>query len=226
MEVCVMTRFPSARQTPRGPSAHGVLPEFTERTGTGRRTMNPYDRLLQDRIVLLGTPLDDTAANDVVAQLIHLEHLHPDREVSLYINSPGGPFSAMTAIRDTMAYLSCDVVTLCLGQAVSTAAVLLAAGTPGKRAALPGARVVLRQPVAETPLQGRADDLAIQAGELVRVRDRMQEMLVEHTGRTPEQVRADLDRETVLDARGALAHGLVDRILPARRDTRTAPDAG
>ncbi len=124
------------------PSARYVLPQFTERTSAGSRTLDPYAKLLEERIVFLGTPVDDTSANDVMAQFMHLEYLAPDRDISLYINSPGGSFSAMTAIYDTMRFVTCEVETICLGQAASAAAVLLAAGTPGKRSALPGARVL------------------------------------------------------------------------------------
>ncbi|MGW5236777.1 ATP-dependent Clp protease proteolytic subunit, partial [Streptomyces nodosus] len=143
------------------PSARHALPEFTERTGYGQRTLDPYAKLLDERIVFLGTPVDDTSANDVMAQFMHLEYLAPDRDISLYINSPGGSFSAMTAVYDTMRYVGCDVETVCLGQAASTAAVLLAGGTPGKRFALPGARVLIRQPALTEPVQGQASDLAI-----------------------------------------------------------------
>jgi ATP-dependent Clp protease protease subunit len=138
-------------------AARHVLPEFTERTSTGSRTVDPYSKLLEERIVLLGTPLDDTAANDVVAQFLHLEHAAPDQDISLYINSPGGPVSAMSAVYDTMRLIGCDVATTCIGQAASTAAVLLAAGTPGKRMALPGARVLVRQPAIEEPPAGAYD---------------------------------------------------------------------
>ncbi|WP_306185547.1 MULTISPECIES: ATP-dependent Clp protease proteolytic subunit [unclassified Streptomyces] len=208
------------------PSDHHVLPEFTELTSGGRRTMDPYAKLLEERIVLLGTPIDDTSANDVIAQLVHLEHQNPDRDISLYVNSPGGSFEAMAAIHDTMAFVSCDVATVCLGQAVAAAAVLLAAGAPGKRSALPGARMVLRQPSLPEPVEGQVSDLTVRAEELLRVRARLEDMLVRHTGRGPEQVAADLDRERVLDARGALEYGLVDRIVPGRDAARTAPDAG
>jgi ATP-dependent Clp protease protease subunit len=207
------------------PSARHVLPEVTERTSVGPRTLDPYAKLLEERIVLLGAPIDDTAANDVMAQFVHLEHHNPDRDISLYINCPGGPFSAMTAVYDTMRFVGCDVETVCLGQAGPSAAVLLAAGTPGKRYALPGARVVLGQPSLPEPVQGQASDLAIQADELTRLRTRLEEMLVRHTGRSPEQVSADLERETVLDARGALEYGLVDRVVPGRRPSPAAPDA-
>src|SRR4051812_36083661 len=150
------------------PAARYVLPEFTERTSTGVRTMDPYSKLLSERIVFLGTPIDDTAANDVIAQLIHLEHAAPEQDVSLYINSPGGSFAAMTAIYDTMHFVTCDIETTCLGQAASAAAVLLAAGAPGKRLTLPGARVLIHQAAFGEPIQGTTSDLEIQAGELLR----------------------------------------------------------
>ncbi|GGL87481.1 putative ATP-dependent Clp protease proteolytic subunit-like protein [Streptomyces fumigatiscleroticus] len=207
---------------PVPPSARQVLPEFTERTGTGTRTTDPYSRLLQDRIVFLGTVIDDTAANDVMAQLMYLEHQAPDRDIELYVNSPGGSYSAMSAIYDTLRYVSCDVATTCLGQAGSSAAVLLAAGTPGKRAVLPGARVVLRQPALPEPVEGQTSDLVIQAAELARVRAGLQEMLARHTGRSPEQVSADLERDRILDARQALEYGLVDRIVSSRKGARPA----
>ncbi|MFI6033661.1 ATP-dependent Clp protease proteolytic subunit [Streptomyces sp. NPDC051315] len=207
------------------PSARHVLPEFTERTSSGHRTLDPYSKLLEERIVLLGTPIDDTSANDVTAQFMYLEHKDPDRDISLYINSPGGSFSAMSAVYDTLRFLTCDVETVCLGQAGTSAAVLLAAGTPGKRYVLPGARVVIRQPALPEPVQGQAGDLAIQAQELTRVRALLEEMLVRHTGRRPEQVRADIERDRVLDAREAVAYGLADRIVPGRRDAGDAPGA-
>ncbi|WP_460109932.1 ATP-dependent Clp protease proteolytic subunit [Streptomyces sp. YKOK-J1] len=200
------------------PSARHVLPEFTERTGNGgHRTLDPYSKLFESRVVFLGTPLDDTAATDVITQFMHLEHAAPDRDITLYLNCPGGSFGAMTAVYDTMRYVHCDVETYCLGQAASGAAVLLAAGTPGKRFILPGARVVLEQPALAEPAQGRPSDLLIQAGELTRMRALMEEMLVRHTGRAPRQVAQDLERELVLDAPGALAYGLVDGVVPSRK---------
>ncbi|MFD4835744.1 ATP-dependent Clp protease proteolytic subunit [Streptomyces uncialis] len=208
---------------PVQPTARHVLPQFTERTSTGPRTLDPYAKLLAERIVFLGTPVDDTSANDVAAQFMYLEHAAPDRDISLYINSPGGSFAAMTAIYDTMRFVTCDVETICLGQAASAAAVLLAAGTPGKRLALPGARVMIHQPAFPEPLQGQADDLAIQARELQRTRDLLEELLVRHTGQSRERVAADSERDHFLDAPQALAYGLVDRIVPSRKATRTAP---
>lgn len=207
------------------PSARHVLPEFTERTGYGQRTLDPYAKLLDERIVFLGTPIDDTSANDVMAQFMHLEYLDPDRDISLYINSPGGSFTAMTAVYDTMQYVSCDVETVCLGQAASAAAVLLAGGAPGKRLALPGARVLIHQPSLPEPVQGQATDLAIQAKELTRTRRRLEEMLARHTGQTPQRIAADIERDTILDSRAAVAYGLVDRVVPSRKTSRTTPGA-
>ncbi|MEV6766490.1 ATP-dependent Clp protease proteolytic subunit [Streptomyces sp. NPDC051105] len=208
------------------PSARYVLPEFTERTSTGQRTLDPYSKLLEERIVFLGAPVDETSANDVMAQFMYLEHAAPERDISLYINSPGGSFSAMAAIYDTLRYVTCDVETICLGQAGASAAVLLAAGTPGKRSVLPGARIVLQQPSLPRPVQGQPSDLVIQAAELDRIRELLEEMLVRHTGRAPAQVHQDLERDLMLDAPAALAYGLVDRIVPSRRASLGLPDAG
>ncbi|MFI1716711.1 ATP-dependent Clp protease proteolytic subunit [Streptomyces sp. NPDC053513] len=199
--------------------ARHVLPEFTERTSFGTRTLDPYSKLLEARIVFLGTPIDETSANDVIAQFLHLDHAAPGQDIALYINSPGGSISSMTAIHDTMRTLSCDVETTCLGQAVSTAAVLLAAGTPGKRHVLPGARITLRQPAMDEPLQGQPSDLDIHARELLRLRDLTAGMLAEYTGRSRDRIDADLDRPTVLDAPAAVAYGLVDHVITSRRDT-------
>jgi ATP-dependent Clp protease protease subunit len=198
------------------PHARYVLPEFTERTSWGTRTLDPYSKLLEGRIILLGTPVDATAANDVVAQLIHLEYAAPDQDIALYINSPGGPVDAMTAIYDAMQLISCDVATTCIGQAASTAAVLLAAGAPGKRAALPGARVLLRQPELAEPLRGQPSDLDLQARELTRQYELLVDVLARHTGRERDQVVTDLDRDLVLDAAGAREHGVVDHVLRTR----------
>ncbi|MFD7701811.1 ATP-dependent Clp protease proteolytic subunit [Streptomyces caelestis] len=207
------------------PSARRVLPELTERTSSGNRTTDPCSKLFEDRIVILGTRIDEASANDVMAQFMYLEHHSPDRDVSLYVNSPGGSFHAMSAIYDTLRHVSCDVETICLGQAEGAAALLVAAGTPGKRLLLPGSRLVLRQPSLPEPVEGRAGDLAIRAEELVRVRSRMEEILVRHTGRTAERVRADIERDTVLDARAAVEYGLADRIVPGRRSTSPASGA-
>lgn len=208
------------------PSARHVLPEFTERTSSGARTMDPYAKLLEERIVFLGTPIDNTSANDVMAQFMHLEYVAPERDISLYINSPGGSFSAMTAIYDTMRFVSCDVETICLGQAVSTAAVLLAAGTPGKRFALPGARVLIQQPSVAEPFQGQASDLAIQADEVARTRALLEDLIARHTGQPRERVTEDIERDKIFDAAAALEYGLVDRVIPSRKASLGARAAG
>lgn len=208
------------------PSARRVLPEFTERTSGWKRTLDPYAKLLDERIVFLGTPVDDTSANDVIAQFLYLEYAAPDQDISLYINSPGGSISAMSAVYDTMQTVTCDVVTTCLGQAASTAAVLLAAGTPGKRMALPGARVVVQQPSLPEPVQGQPTDLDIRAQELLRLREQLTAMLARHTGRSAERVAADLDRDSVFDAAAARDYGLVDHIIKNRKTSLTSAGRG
>ncbi|MCQ4040588.1 ATP-dependent Clp protease proteolytic subunit [Streptantibioticus rubrisoli] len=199
------------------PTARYVLPEFTERTAQGLRTMDPYSKLLSERVVFLGAPIDDTSANDVMAQLLQLEHAAPEQDIQLYINSPGGSFTAMSALYDTMRYISCDIQTVCLGQAGSAAAVLLAAGTPGKRLALPGARVLLEQPGIPEPVRGQPSDLEIQANEVGRQRELTEKLLCEHTGQPLGRVRDDLERATVLDGPSAVAYGLVDHLTQDRK---------
>ncbi|MEJ8652119.1 ATP-dependent Clp protease proteolytic subunit [Streptomyces sp. MS1.AVA.3] len=204
------------------PTARYVLPEFTERTSQGTRTMDPYSKLLSERIVFLGTPIDDASANDVMAQFMHLEHAAPDQDISLYINSPGGSFTAMTAIYDTMHFVSCDVETVCLGQAASSAAVLLAAGAPGKRLALPGARILIHQPSFSEPIQGQATDLQIQAEEMLRTRDVLEEMLAKHTGQPRERIAADIERDKIFDATAAQEYGLIDGLTRNRKQSAHA----
>ncbi|WP_328680558.1 ATP-dependent Clp protease proteolytic subunit [Streptomyces sp. NBC_00322] len=204
------------------PAARYVLPQFTERTSAGHRTLDPYSKLLDERIIFLGTAVDDTAANDVIAQFLHLEYAAPDLDIALYINSPGGSLSAMSAIYDTMQVITCDVETTCLGQAASTAALLLSAGAPGKRMALPGARIVLQQPAFEEPLQGQPSDLEIQAQELLRLRTQLAGMLVRHTGQTSERIAADLERDKIFDAEDARAYGLVDHVIKNRKTSLSA----
>lgn len=193
-----------------------VLPEIVERTIRGEYVVDPYTKLLGDRIIFLGTEVDDTAANDVMAQLVYLDYDKPERDISIYINSPGGSVTAMTAIYDTMRSMTSDVQTVCLGQAASVAALLLAAGTPGKRMMVPHARVVLRQPTLEVS-QGYAADLEIQARELLRMRAAMVEILAEHTGQSPDRIRADLDRDTILTGPDAVAYGVVDVLTQVGR---------
>jgi ATP-dependent Clp protease protease subunit len=199
------------------PTARHVLPEFTERTYSGVRTLDPYSKLLQERVIILGTPIDDTAANDVMAQLIHLESAAPEQDIWLYINSPGGSFTAMTAIYDTMRYVSCDVATACIGQAASAAAVLLAAGAPGKRMATPGARVLIHQPSLAGVVEGQTTDLEIQAREIIRQREQLEELLARHTGQDIERIRGDIERDRVFDARAAIDYGLVDQLTLSRK---------
>lgn len=198
------------------PTARYVLPEFTERASAGTRSMDPYSKLFEGRVIFLGVPIDDGSANDVITQLLHLEHRDPDQDICLYINSPGGSFQAMTAIYDTMRFVRCDVQTSCLGQAASAAAVLLAAGAPGKRMMLPRARVVIHQPSFSAPVRGVTSDLQIQATELLRTRDLLEELLARHTGQPRDRVSRDIERDKVLDAPDAVAYGLVDALVSDR----------
>ena len=198
-------------------SARYVLPEFTERTTNGIRTLDPYSKLFAERIVFLGTPVDDSAANDVIAQFLHLEYAAPDQDICLYINSPGGSIAAMSAIYDTMQLVTCDVETTCLGQAASTAAVLLAAGAPGKRMALPGARIVLQQP----DHRGAGPGAAVRSGD-PRGRTAAAALAADDRSgaahrREPERIAADLERDKILDATGAQAYGLVDHVVQNRK---------
>jgi ATP-dependent Clp protease, protease subunit len=208
------TMAASASSPPPG-RARYVLPTVTERTAHGAYEIDPYSKLLSERVVFLGTPIDDTSANDVVVQLLCLESDDVDRDISLYINSPGGSVTAMMAIYDTMQFVCADIETVCLGQAGSAAAILLAAGTVGKRLMLPHARVVIHQPAMETG-HGQASDLHIQATEILRVRAVMEELLARHTGRSRDLVRADLDRDTILTSAEALAYGFVDGLTGSR----------
>ncbi|MFD4985159.1 ATP-dependent Clp protease proteolytic subunit [Streptomyces sp. NPDC058374] len=200
-------------------TARHILPEFTERTSQGSRTQDPYSKLFSERIVFLGTPVDDAAVSDVMAQFLYLEHADPDRDIQLYINSPGGSFSAMTALYDTLQYVHCDVATTCLGQASSAAAVLLAAGAPGKRLMLPGARAVIRQPSLTDPVEGQVSDLAIEAEELLRMRALLEELLARHTGRSREQISRDIERDLPLDAQQAVEYGLADHLIGSRKES-------
>ncbi len=177
--------------------------------------MNPYNKLFEDRIIFLGVQIDDASANDVMAQLLTLESLDPDRDISIYINSPGGSFTAMTAIYDTMQFVRPEIQTVCLGQAASAAAVLLAGGTPGKRFALPNAQVLIHQPSTEGGGQG--SDIEIQAREILRMRDLLEQIVAKHTGKDPSEVRRDIERDKILSAEEAKAYGIVDDIIPSRK---------
>ena len=195
-----------------------TIPYVVERTPAGERSFDIYSRLLQERIIFVGTEIDDGVANVVMAQLLHLADVAPDREVSLYVNSPGGSFTALMALYDTMQYVPTPVATWCLGQAASAAAVLLAAGEPGRRFALRHSRVLLHQPSAGG--QGTVSDLALQADELLRVRSQVEEVLSRHTGRSIEQLRLDTDRDLVLTARQAVEFGVVDHVVERAEEAR------
>jgi ATP-dependent Clp protease protease subunit len=192
-----------------------TIPSVVERTRNGERAVDIYSRLLTDRIVYVGTPIDDGVANVVIAQLLHLESDSPDAEINLYLNSPGGEPTAMLAIYDAVQFIRAPVATTCVGQAASTAAVLLAAGAPGRRTVLPHARIVLDQPQAGT--RGALPDLQVEAKEVARLRTELVELLALHTGRTVEQVRADTERDLVLGAADAVAYGVVDTVLESRK---------
>ena len=192
-----------------------TIPTVVEKTALGERAFDVYSRLLSERIVFLGTEIDDGVANVVMAQLLHLESASPDLEISLYINSPGGSYSALTAIYDTMQYIRPDVATICMGHASSAAAVLLAAGAPGRRAVLPHAKVLLHQPSSQA--QGTLPDLAIQAKEVSKVRAEVAEILARHTGHPVAKIRADTDRDKTFSAAEAVEYGLADMIIASRK---------
>lgn len=198
------------------PEMRYILPSFVEHSSYGAKESNPYNKLFEERIIFLGTQVDDASANDIMAQLLVLEGLDPDRDITMYINSPGGSFTSLMAIYDTMQYVRPDVQTVCLGQAASAAAVLLAAGTLGKRAALPNARVLIHQP-ATGGVQGQVSDLEIQAKEIERMRKLMEETLARHTGKSAEQVRIDTDRDKILTAEEAKEYGIVDQVFDYRK---------
>ncbi|WP_405013328.1 ATP-dependent Clp protease proteolytic subunit [Kitasatospora sp. NBC_01539] len=213
--------------TPRGEfqgaRAEGryIVPRFVERTSQGIREYDPYAKLFEERIIFLGSQVDDVSANDIMAQLLCLESMDPDREIQMYINSPGGSFTALTAIYDTMQYVKPDITTVCMGQAASAAAVLLAAGTPGKRMALPNARILIHQPYTETG-RGQVSDLEIQAKEIFRMREQLEEMLAKHSNKPVETVREDIERDKILTAEEALEYGLIDQIISTRKSSLTA----
>jgi ATP-dependent Clp protease, protease subunit len=198
-----------------------TIPTVVERTPIGERAYDIYSRLLSERIVFLGTEIDDGVANVVMAQLLHLEAASPDMEISLYINSPGGSFSALTAIYDTMQFIRPEVATICMGQAASAAAVLLAAGAPGKRAVLRHAKVLLHQPSSQS--QGTLPDLAIQAKELAKVRAEVDEILSEHTGHPVARIRDDTERNKTFSAQEAVDYGLADRVITSRKGVALVP---
>ena len=205
------------------PTSRYIIPEFRERTANGERTHNPYTKLFEERIIFLGVQIDDASADDVMAQLLTLESQDPDRDIQIYINSPGGSYTAMTAIYDTMQFVKPQVQTVCLGQAASAAAVLLAAGTPGKRFALPHARILIHQPYTEGGGQG--SDIEIQANEIIRMRKEMEGILSLHTGRTIEQIESDIERDNILTADLAKEYGVIDQVISSRKGGFPAPGA-
>ena len=204
-------------------SRNYYVPNVTEQTSRGERVSDLYSRLLKENIIFLGTPIDDTIANLICAQLIHLESENPDKDINIYINSPGGDITALFAIYDTMQFIKNDIATICLGQAASAAAVLLAAGTKGKRLALPHARVLLHQPYGQGGYS-QVTDLEIAAREILRMRELLEGILSKHTGQTVERVHADTDRDFTLEAAAALEYGVIDEIITERSMTdRSGP---
>ena len=197
-----------------------VIPQVIEQTNRGERGMDIYSRLLSQRIIFLGTPVNDEIAGLIMAQLIHLESEDPDKDIALYINSPGGSITSLFAIYDTMRYIKPDVTTICLGQAASAAAVLLAAGTPGKRFALPHSRILLHQPSGGA--QGQASDIEVVAKEIIRMRDLLNELMADATGQSVERIADDTDRDFILTAPEALDYGIIDEILESRSDAEVA----
>jgi ATP-dependent Clp protease protease subunit len=197
------------------PAYSYLVPTVVEQTNRGERAYDLYSRLLKDNIIFLGTPIDDTIANLVCAQMLHLESENPDKDINIYINSPGGDITALFAIYDTMQFIRNDIATICYGQAASAAAVLLAAGTKGKRLALPHARVLLHQPYGAMGY-AQVTDLELAAREILRMRDLMEEMLAHHTGQPRERIHTDTDRDFVLEAEAALEYGIIDEVISAR----------
>ncbi len=201
-----------------------LVPVVIEQTNRGERSFDIYSRLLKDRIVFLGTPIDDQIANLVMAQLIHLESEDPDKDISLYINSPGGDITGLFAVYDTMKFIKCDVSTIVMGQAASAAAVLLAAGTKGKRYALPHSRVLIHQPHGGA--QGQAVDIEIQAKEILRYRQLLDEILSEHTGQSLDKIKKDTDRDFIMTAEQAKEYGIIDEVITTRKVPKLAAAVG
>ncbi|MFW0873167.1 ATP-dependent Clp protease proteolytic subunit [Rhodococcoides corynebacterioides] len=208
--------FAPGSTSPVGPDSRYILPSFVEHSSYGVKESNPYNKLFEERIIFLGVQVDDASANDIMAQLLVLEGLDPDRDITMYINSPGGSFTSLMAIYDTMQYVRADVATVCLGQAASAAAVLLAAGAPGKRAALPNARVLIHQP-STGGVQGQVSDLEIQAAEIERMRRLMETTLGRHTGKDADVIRKDTDRDKILTADEAKDYGIIDTVFEYRK---------
>jgi ATP-dependent Clp protease protease subunit len=201
-----------------------IVPTVIEQTNRGERAFDIYSRLLKDRIVFLGTPIDDTVANLIMAQLLHLESEDADKDINLYINSPGGEITGLFAIYDTMQFIKPEIATYCMGQAASAAAVLLAAGTKGKRHALPHARILIHQPYSGAG--GQASDIEIQAKEITRMRELLERVLAHHTGQTMEKIRKDTDRDFIMNADEAKEYGIVDEVILTRELAQVPQVAG
>jgi ATP-dependent Clp protease, protease subunit len=201
-----------------------IVPTVIEQTNRGERAFDIYSRLLKDRIVFLGTPIDDTVANLVMAQLLHLESEDADKDINLYINSPGGEITGLFAIYDTMQFIKPEIATYCMGQAASAAAVLLAAGTKGKRHSLPHARILIHQPYSGAG--GQASDIEIQAKEIMRMRELLERVLAHHTGQTMEKIRKDTDRDFIMNADEAKDYGIVDEVILTRELAQVPQVAG
>jgi ATP-dependent Clp protease protease subunit len=195
-----------------------VLPTIEEKTSYGYKRLDPYTKLFEERIIFVGQGIDDTVANDVMAQLLTLESMDPDRDIMMYINSPGGSFTALTAIYDTMQFVRPDVMTICLGQAASAASVLLAGGAKGKRMALEHARVLIHQPYSEG--QGQGSDIEIQAREILRMRSLLEEMLAKHSNKSVEEISKDIERDKILTAAEAVEYGIIDQVLASRKASK------
>ena len=206
----------------RMPQSRYILPSFEERTAYGFKRQDPYAKLFEDRIIFLGVQVDDASADDIMAQLLVLESMDPDRDIMMYINSPGGSFTAMTAIYDTMQYIRPQVMTVVLGQAASAAAVIAAAGTPGKRLALPNARILIHQPAVGEAGRGQASDIEIQAKEILRLRTWLEETLSRHSNRSQQEINTDIERDRILSADEALEYGLIDQVLSSRKNAQPA----
>ncbi len=207
----MMNEFNNAQEI----TSRYVLPTIEEKTSYGYKRLDPYTKLFEERIIFVGQAIDDTVANDVMAQLLTLESMDPDRDIMMYINSPGGSFTALTAIYDTMQFVRPDVMTICLGQAASAAAVLLAGGAKGKRMALENARILIHQPYSEGGGQG--SDIEIQAAEIMRMRSLLEKMLAKDSKKTVEEVSKDIERDKILTAEEAVAYGIIDQVLASRK---------
>ena len=212
---------PAVAGVERHRASNYLVPTVVEQTNRGERAYDLYSRLLKENIIFLGTPIDDVVANLVCAQMIHLESENPDKDINIYINSPGGDISSLFAIYDTSQYIRNDITTICLGQAASAAAVLLAAGTPGKRMALPNARVLLHQPYGQA--MGQATDIELAAREIDRMRERLERIIAHHTGQDLDRIHTDTDRDFIMDAEAAKEYGIIDEVIANRQVLEDGP---